>query len=98
MANVGIKNSWTLLAFARTHGKMQVGTFANTQTGEEFRSCVFTDSAGERCFVSFSSNLGELTPAQISARKNELQVVELNSGNYKLCVQGEGNSWEDVEL
>lgn len=98
MANVGIKNSWTLLAFAKTHGKMQVGTFANTQTGEEFRSCVFTDSEGDRCFVSFSSNLGELTPAQISARKNELQVVELNSGNYKLCVQGEGNSWEDVEL
>ena len=98
MANVGIKNSWTLLAFAKTHGKMQVGTFANTQTGEEFRSCVFTDSEGDRCFVSFSSNLGELTPAQISARKNELQVVELNSGNYKLCAQGEGNSWEDVEL
>ena len=98
MANVGIKNSWTLLAFAQSHGKMQVGTFANTQTGEEFKSCVFTESSGERCFVSFSSNLGELTPAQISAMKHELQVVELNSGNFKLCKQGEGNTWEDVEL
>ena len=98
MANVGIKNSWTLLAFAQSHGKMQVGTFANTQTDEEFRSCVFTNNTGDRCFVSFSANLGELTPAEISARKNELQVVELNSGNFKLCKQGEGNTWEDVEL
>lgn len=97
MANVGIKDSWTLLAFARMKGKMQVGNFANSETGETFKSCVFTNPDGERCFVSFSSNLGELTPSQISAQKNDLQVVQLESGNYKLCKQGE-NNWEDVVL
>lgn len=97
MANIGIKNSWSLLAFAKMKGKMQVGNFQNSETGDKFKSCIFTDTAGNRCFVAFSSNLGELTPAQISARKNSLQVVQLESDNYCLCKQGE-NNWQDVEL
>lgn len=97
MANVGIKQGWSLLAFA-SGKKMQVGSFINSETGENFKSCIFTEqSTGNRCFVAFSSNLGELTPAQISAMKHELQVVELNSGNFSLCKQGQG-TWEDVEL
>lgn len=97
MANIGIKNSWSLLAFAKMKGKMQVGNFKNSETNEEFKSCIFTDTAGNRCFVAFSSNLGELTPAQISAQKDKLQVVQLESGNFSLCKQGE-NNWQDVEL
>lgn len=97
--NVGIRNSWSLIAFARSHGKMQVGSFVNKETGEAFKSCIFTDpnDSAQRTFVAFSSKLGELLPAQISAMKNELQVVELESGNYSLCKQG-SNTWEDVEL
>ena len=95
--NVGIKNSWSLLAFARMKGKMQVGKFTNTDSGEEFKSCIFTDKEGNRCFVAFSSKMGELTPAEISAQKDKLQVVELESGNYSLCRQGD-NAWEDVAL
>lgn len=97
MANVGIKNSWSLLAFAKMKGKMQVGKFKNSETNEDFESCIFTDTAGNRCFVAFSSNLGVLTPSQISAQKDSLQVVQLESGNYSLCKQGE-NNWQDVEL
>lgn len=93
----GIVDSWSLMAFARGHGKMQVGTFINKKTNEVFKSCIFTDGSGDRCFVNFSSNLGELTPSQISEKKNELQVVELESGNYVLCRQG-NSGWKDVEL
>ena len=95
--NVGIKNSWSLLAFARMKGKMQVGKFANKESGKEFKSCVFTDDENNHCFVAFSSKLGELTPAEIAAQKDRLQVVELESGNYSLCRQGE-NTWKDVTL
>ena len=95
--NVGIKNSWSLLAFARMKGKMQVGSFVNKESGEAFKSCIFTDTEGNRSFVAFSSKLGELTPAEIVAAKDKLQVVELESGNYSLCRQGE-NAWEDVAL
>ena len=95
--NVGIKNSWTLLSFARAHGRMKVAPFVNKETGEAFKSCAFVDSDGATTLVAFSSNLGELTPQQISAQKNSLQVVELESGTYKLCKQG-NTSWEDVDL
>jgi hypothetical protein len=95
MANVGIKNAWSLLEFAR-NCKMQIGQFTDRETGEVFKSCIFTKADGARCFVSFSSNLGELTGAQIVAQKNDLRVVELNSGTFKLCKNN--STWEDVDL
>lgn len=98
----GIVDSWSLLSFAQAHGKAQVGSFEHTdeETGEvkKFKSMVFTDpETNHRTFVSFSSNLGVLTPAQISAQKDSLQVVELEGGHYSLCKQG-ANAWEDVLL
>ena len=95
----GIVNSWSLISFAQSHGKMKVGEFANKDTGETFKSCIFTDPVSDNvnCFVAFSSNLGELTPREIARRKDELQVVELEGGHYSLCNRGE-NSWEDVDL
>lgn len=96
--NVGIKNSWSLLAFAKSHGKMQVGDFVNKETGEAFKSCIFTNPEdNSRCFVAFSSKMGELSPREIAEQKDSLQVVELESGNFSLCKQG-ANAWEDVEL
>lgn len=92
-----IKNSWSLIAFAKEFGpKMQVGEFVNKETGEDFKSCIFSN--GEtRTFVAFSSKIGVLSPREIAAKKNELQVVQLESGHYSLCKQGE-NTWEDVDL
>lgn len=97
-ANQGIVNSWSLLAFAKAHGRMQVGEFANSVTGEVFKSCIFTNPTDQsRCFVAFSSKMGELSPREIVAMKDELQVVQLESGNFSLCKQGQ-NAWEDVDL
>ena len=96
-SNVGIKNSWSLISFAKTHGKMKVAPFVNRETGEYFKSCAFLSSEGEVTLVAFSSKLGELTPKQIAAQKDELQVVQLESGTYKLCKAGH-DTWEDVDL
>ena len=96
-SNVGIKNSWSLISFAKTHGKMKVAPFVNRETGEYFKSCAFLSSEGEVTLVAFSSKLGELTPKQIAAQKNDLQVVQLESGTYKLCKAGH-DTWEDVDL
>lgn len=100
-ANNNIKNSWSLLAFARKFGpKMQVGNFVNNKTGEMFKSCIF-DNGETRTFVSFSSKLGELSSKEIAAQKNELQVVQCETKDgkdmYSLCKQGE-NTWEEVDL
>ena len=96
-----IKNSWSLIAFARKFGpKMQVGEFVNSESGETFKSCIFS-KGGTRTFVAFSSKLGVLSPRQIAAQKDDLQVVlcETKDGDdmYSLCHQGQ-NSWEDVDL
>lgn len=96
---MAIVNSWSLMTFARKYARVQVAPFRNSETGDAFSSIVCTKADGSRDFVRFSQNLGELTPAQISAQKDSLQVVELESGNYTLCKQGEpGQSWEDVDL
>lgn len=94
---VGIKNSWSLISFARTHGRMKVAPFVNKETGECFKSCAFLNSDGEITLVAFSSKLGELTPKQIAAQKDDLQVVQLESGSFKLCRTGH-DTWEDVDL
>lgn len=98
LPNQGIKNSWSLIAFAKSHGKMQIGQFTNAETGDTFKSCIFTNPEdNSRCFVAFSSKLGELTPAEIKAQKDELQVVLLESDHYSLCRHGASN-WQDVDL
>lgn len=96
-ANQRIVNSWSLIAFAKAYGpKMQVGEFANKETGEAFKSCIFSNGEA-RTFVAFSSKMGELSPKEIVTMKDDLQVVQLESGNFSLCKQGQG-SWEDVDL
>lgn len=94
---VGIKNSWSLISFAKTHGRMKVAPFVNKETGECFKSCAFLSSDGDITLVAFSSKLGELTPKEIAAQKDDLQVVQLESGSYKLCKAGH-DTWEDVDL
>ena len=96
-SNVGIKNSWSLISFAKSHGRMKVAPFVNKETGEAFKSCAFLSPDGEITLVAFSSKLGELTPKQIAAQKDDLQVVQLESGSFKLCKTGH-DTWEDVDL
>lgn len=102
-ANTGIKNSWSLIAFAKSHGKMQLGTFVNKQTGDSFKSCIFTDpsNSDNKVFVGFSRNLGELAPQEIKDQKDELQVVQCTNANgedmYALCKAG-ADAWENIDL
>lgn len=76
---------------------MQIGAFVNSNSGDAFKSIILTDGANNRCFVAFSSRLGELTPAQIVAMKDDLQVVTMDSGSHILCKKG-AETWEDVAL
>lgn len=91
----GIKASWSLIAFARTHGKMSIAPLVNHDTGEAFKSCAFTNGDNVT-FVNFSSKLGELSSTDIIRMKDDLQVVQLESGTYKLCKSG--STWEEVDL
>lgn len=104
--NSGIKNSWSLLDFARSHGRMKIAPFARKndegKVVETWKSCVFENpNTKALCFVSFSRKLGELTPVQIKKQLSDLQVVECSNAQgeqmFSLCRKGE-SSWEDVDL
>ena len=94
--NTSILQSWSLLKFAKNYVKMQVGNFVNSNTGEEFKSCMFLKENGSYDYVRFHSQLGELTPAEISKRKKELKVGLTNSGKYVLY--DHIDDWEIVDL
>lgn len=94
--NASIIQSWSLLEFAKNYVKMQVGTFVNSNTGEEFKSCIFIKKDDTYDYVGFHSQLGELTPAEISERKKELKVGLTKSGKYVLY--DHVNDWEIVDL
>ena len=73
-----IVNCWTLLEFAKSHGRMKIGVFTNPETGETYKGCAFVDQKSNNvCFVYYSSNLGELTAAEIIANKDNLLIIQL---------------------
>lgn len=94
--NSSILQSWSLLEFAKNYVKMKVGTFVNSNTGEEFKSCMFLKKDGMYDYVGFHSQLGELTPAEISKRKKELKVGLTESEKYVLY--DHIDDWEIVDL
>lgn len=94
--NTSILQSWPLLEFVKNYVKMKVGNFVNSNTGEEFKSCMFLKKDGTYDYVGFHSQLGELTPAEISKRKKELKVGLTESGKYVLY--DHIDDWEIVDL
>jgi len=103
MANTtatGIKNSWSLIAFAKQFGKPKLAKCTNHDTDEEFK-CVAFGEGDKMTFVSFSPKLGELSPKEIAAQKDDLQVVECTTKEGRtmlsLCKKG-ADSWEDIDL
>lgn len=97
-ANTTIKNSWSLIAFAKTYGSPKLAELTNHETGEVFKSLAFVQGE-DVTFVRFSSKLGELTPAEVVKQKDDLQVVQLESGNYTLCKKGDpSKAWQDIDL
>lgn len=94
--NTFILQRWSLLEFAKNYVKMKVGSFINSNTGEEFKSCIFIKKDGSYDYVGFHSQLGVLTPAEISKRKKELKVGLTESGKYILY--DHIDDWETVDL
>lgn len=98
------KDSMTLLSFAKAHGKMKTVKFTNADTGEDFRCCKFINPEnGKITLVSFSRKLGELTPQEIVAQKDDLMVCDWEKKNgesgFTLYKPGQvGRDELDVDL
>lgn len=76
---------------------MQVGTFTNGTTGEKYKACIFTQGDGTMTYVRFYSRLGELTPTEISKRKEELKVGVTVSNELYLHNENV-EVWETINL
>ena len=85
-----IIKSWPLTDFAKLHGKMQVGEFRNSITGDTYKSCIFTDKLGNTVYVSFYYRLGVLTPKQIKEKRKTLKVGLLKTNKFVLYEKWEG--------
>lgn len=101
----GIKESYSLVAFARMKGTPYPNSSKNRETGLPFNNLCFIDKDNNKTFVAFSSNLGELSSDEVKARKDELQVVKLNDdpvthkeGGWILCQAGNLNLGEAIDL
>lgn len=79
-----VLKGWTLLSFARIHGRMQVGFFVDKKNGNLCRKCLFTNKDGIQTYVSFGLYLENITVEEIVASKNDLFVVQMESGRYLL--------------
>lgn len=79
-----VTKGWSLLSFARIHGRMQVGFFVDKKTGNLCRKCLFTNKEGIQTYVSFGLYLENITIEEIVASKNNLFVVQMESGRYLL--------------
>lgn len=89
-------SSWSLTSFSKMFDEMQVGEFVNKETGETFKSCVFTKGKA-KTFVAFSSKLGELAPEEIEEMKGDLLVVKSKTGKYCL-VKAKKSTWKKVNI
>lgn len=91
-----IKQSWSLVDFARIHGRMSICTCFK-KDGSNFKSCRFSNKDGY-FFVAFSKELGILSASEIAARKKDLLVVLKKSGDYILCSSDEVLNEDPVDV
>lgn len=86
-----VESTWSLKEFRSMYdGKSPQmvsfnGTDPDTGQAKSWKSIAFTNEDNHVTLVNFSSKLGELTPAEINSRKNDLNVIKLKGGKYYLC-------------
>lgn len=102
MNTVGIKNSMSFLAWVNGQtAKLVPAHKAVGKDGIEFdapQSVALVDNSGDViAFAAFSSNLEAMSAKELVAEAKNLNVVELESGTYKICRPGEG-SWETLSF
>lgn len=78
-------SSELLLTFARQKGKMQIVNKSLDNSGSQEHYCMFTDSAGNTTRVDFNSQTRSLSAKDISEKKYQLCVNQLENGNYELA-------------
>lgn len=79
-------DSWSLVDFARMHGKMKVSTAYNAMFKKDcLDKCMFTTSDGKETIACIANVVKTYTPKMIEENKDKLHIRVLESGHYCLC-------------
>lgn len=81
--------SWTLMDFARQHGRMKV----HRNSDGLLDICTFTDNDNKVTKAYIALYIKNYNVEDIQREKNELSIITLSSGAYCLC-----KKWETVNL
>lgn len=98
----GIVNSMSFLTFCGKGDQVKLvpAHKATNAAGEEFeapQSVALIKDGEVLAFAAFSSNLEAMDAKTLVREAPGLNVVQLESGTYKICRPGEG-SWETLNL
>lgn len=92
-----IINSWSLVSFCKTNGNPKFATLTNKQSGNQFQALMFNE--GEK-MVTFSDKMcqnGEDSFNFVMENTKNLNIIQLESGSYKICHKAQ-NSWEYMNI
>lgn len=89
--------TWSLVDFAKKHGKMQLGKFPAFNNRESFLMCRFVDCNNKYVYASVSSQMQGITVDEIREGKDRIRVGQLPNGKYVLY-DFRFKSWEEVAL
>jgi hypothetical protein len=93
--------SWSIKQFAQIHGKsVKLTTPFLSKEGKTFRKIAFSDPTQpdkQATLVGFSDKLGELSASELVAQQHSLQIVQLQSGSFKICRTAD-TAWETIDF
>ena len=89
--------TWSLVDFAKKHGKMQICKSPDKNNRESYLKCRFVDGNKNSTYVSVSSKMQNITAEEIVRDKERIRVGQLPNGKYVLY-DFRWKDWEDVEL
>lgn len=91
------KHTWSVVEFAKLHGKMQLGKYPEYNNRESHQVCRFIGADGSYTYVIVSSRMQYITISEIEKQKDRIKVGQLYNGKYVLF-DFRWKPWEDVEL
>lgn len=97
MSNVTIKQSWSFVAFAETHGTPKFANCKNNSTGEAFNAITFEKDGEIKVWAHLGDTVANFTHADFQREVKNLKVGLNTSGNYTVYKQGD-NAWKTIEI
>lgn len=91
------EHTWTIVEFAKKHGKMQIRKCPETNNRESYWICRFLNSRNESTYVYISSRLQGVSAKEFSEQRDFIKVGQTKTGNFVLF-DFRSKKWEDVDL